>query len=89
LGGIACQKAGRGSHNPCAVLFPTLRRATTLSLSSTMTEIFGTATAAIGLAATVLKMAKGIRDTICLVSLSALISEKHDAHSSRVPAGDV
>jgi len=41
-----------------------------------MAEIFGTATAAIGLAATVLKTAKGIRDTIRLVSLSALTPEK-------------
>jgi len=66
LGGIACQEAG-------AMLFQTLRRATTFSLSSTMAEIFGTATVAIGLAATVLKIAKGIRDTIVLLSLSALI----------------
>ena len=38
-----------------------------------MAEIFGTATAAIGLAATVFQITKGIRDTIRLVSLSALI----------------
>jgi len=41
-----------------------------------MAEIFGTASAAIGLAATIFQTAKGIRDTIHLVSLSALIPEK-------------
>ena len=41
-----------------------------------MAEIFATATAAIGLAATIFQTAKGIRDTIRLVSLSALIPEK-------------
>jgi len=41
-----------------------------------MAEIFATVTAAIGLAATIFHTAKGIRDTIRLVSLPALIPDK-------------
>ena len=54
-----------------------------------MAEVFGTVSAAIGLAATVFRTAKGIRDTIHLVSLFAIIPEISRCSLVAGGAGDV